>query len=162
MAVDMFLKLEPVKGEAQDKTHKEEMDILSWSWGMNQTGGAHTGSGAGAGKVQVQDLSVTKWVDKATPNLMQSCAMGKTLDQGILTVRKAGGTSPVEYLKITMTEVIVTQVQTGGSQGEDKLTENVTLNFRKFKFEYTEQDAKGGKGTTSPFGWDIAANAEEA
>jgi len=160
MAVDMFLKLEPVKGEAQDQKHKDEMDVLSWSWGMSQTGGTHTGSGAGAGNVQVSDLSITKWIDKSSPNLMQSCAMGTTLDEGLLTVRKAGGKSPVEYLKITMSEVIVTHVQTGGSQGEDKLTENVTLNFKKVKVEYTEQDPKGGAGTTSPFGWDIAGNAE--
>ena len=52
----MFLKLNGVDGESKDKTHKKEIDVLSWSWGMANSGTAHVGGGAGAGKVSVQDL----------------------------------------------------------------------------------------------------------
>jgi type VI secretion system secreted protein Hcp len=51
-------------------------------------------------------------------------------------------------------------VQTGGSGGEDRLTENVTLNFAKFKYEYKVQTAQGGAGASPNFGWDIPANKE--
>ena len=77
MAVDIFIKIGDLKGESVDTKHKGEIDVLAWSWGMTQSGTTHTGSGGGAGKVNVQDLSFTKYVDKSTPNLMQYCCNGK-------------------------------------------------------------------------------------
>ena len=160
MAVDMFLKLNGVDGESKDKAHGKEIDVLSWSWGMSNSGSAHVGGGAGSGKVNVQDLSVTKYLDSSSAPLMLSCCNGKHFDTAVLTVRKAGE-KPVEYVTIKLQEVLITSVSTGGSGGEDRLTENVNLNFAKVKVEYLPQEAKGGKGTMIPFSWDIAANDDE-
>ncbi|QPK63340.1 type VI secretion system tube protein Hcp [Methylomonas sp. LL1] len=157
MAYDMFLKIAPIKGESVDHKHKGEIDVLAWSWGMSNSGYAHVGGGAGAGKVNVQDLSLTKWVDKSSTYLMETCCNGKHFDEAILVVRKAGE-KPVEYLTITMNEVFITSVSTGGSGGEDKLTENVSLNFRKVKVKYIEQTAQGGEGDKPDMSWDIGAN----
>jgi type VI secretion system secreted protein Hcp len=161
MAVDMFLKLNGVDGESKDKAHGKEIDILSWSWGMSNSGSAHVGGGAGSGKVSVQDLNVTKYLDSSSAPLMLSCCNGTHFDTAVLTVRKAGGEKPVEYVTIKLQEVLITSVSTGGSGGEDRLTENVNLNFAKVKVEYLPQEAKGGKGTMIPFSWDIAANDDE-
>ena len=158
MAVDMFLKLGTYKGESKDSKHAGEIDVLAWSWGMSNSGSAHSGGGMGAGKVNVQDFSFTKYLDLATPDTMLACASGVHIPEATLTVRKAGGTSPLEYLVITMTDILVTAVSTGGSGGEDRLTENVTLNFAKVKLAYKEQTAKGTVGKTPSMGWDIAAN----
>lgn len=161
MASDMFIKIDKVEGEAQDKTHEKEIDVLAWSWGMSQSGTMHTGGGGGGGKVSVQDLSFTKYVDKSSSVLMQYCASGKQFGEAKLTIRKAGGDSPVEYLLITMTDVIVTSLSTGGSGGEDRITENVTLNFGSFKTAYQPQKNDGSAdGGAIEFGWDIAANAK--
>ena len=160
MAVDMFLKLEGVNGESKDKAHTKEIDILSWSWGMSNSGSAHVGGGAGSGKVSVQDLSVTKYLDSSSAPLMLSCCNGEHFGSAVLTVRKAGE-KPLEYLTIKLQEVVITSVTTGASGGDDRLTENVTLNFAKVKVEYLPQEAKGGKGNMIPFGWDIAANDDE-
>jgi type VI secretion system secreted protein Hcp len=160
MAVDMFLKIPGVDGESKDKVHAKEIDILAWSWGMSNSGSAHSGSGAGAGKVNVQDISFTKWVDSASPKLVLACCTGSHYTNVLLTVRKAGG-NPVEYIKITFDEVLVCGLSTGGSGGEDRLTENLTLNFGKFSMDYTPQDDKGAAGTAIPAAWDIAANAKD-
>jgi type VI secretion system secreted protein Hcp len=160
MAVDMFLKIGDIEGESKDKVHTKEIDVLSWSWGMSNSGSAHVGGGAGAGKVNVQDLSFTKWVDKASPKLMLACCNGKHYDQATLIVRKAGE-KPVEYIKIKLTTVMITAVSTGGSGGEDRLTENVVLNFGKVNYDYLPQDDKGAAGTAIPMSWDIAANEKE-
>jgi len=159
MAVDMFVKIGSLEGESADKSHGKEIDVLAWSWGMSQSGTTHAGSGAGAGKVNVQDLSLTKYVDKSTPELMLACANGKHFDKAVLTVRKAGE-SPLEYLVITMEDLIITSLSTGGSGGEDRLTENVTLNFAKVKVNYAEQDAKGGAKAKPQMGWNIAQNVK--
>jgi type VI secretion system secreted protein Hcp len=159
MAVDMFIKIGNLEGESQDKTHKGKIDVLTWSWGMSNMGAAHHGGGAGAGKVHVQDLSFTKYIDKSSPDLMLACCNGKHFPEAHLIVRKAGE-NPLEYLKIDLTEVLVTAVTTGGSGGEEKLTENVTLNFAKVKVNYEEQTEKGTGGAKPKMGWDIAANAK--
>lgn len=160
MAMDMFMKIGDLKAESKDKTHKEEMDVLAWSWGMSNSGSAHTGGGMGAGKVNVQDLSFTKYIDKSSPDLMLACCNGKHIAEAKLTVRKAGET-PLEYLIITLTDLIVTSVSTGGSGGEDRLTENVSLNFAKVKVEYTEQTPTGGEAAKPKMTWNIEANASE-
>jgi type VI secretion system secreted protein Hcp len=157
MAVDMFLKLDDLKGESRDDKHKDETEVLAWSWGMSQSGSTHTGSGGGAGKVSVQDLSLTKYVDKSSPMLQLACCNGKHFKECLLTVRKAGE-NPLEYLKITMKEVIITSVSTGGSGGEDRLTENVTLNFAEFKTEYTPQKPDGSGDAAIEASWNIAQN----
>ena len=159
MAVDMFLKLDPIKGESQDHKHKDEIEILSWGWGLHQTGTTHQGTGGGAGKVSVQDVTFTHWVDKASADLIKACCTGQHINKGELVVRKAGGDA-LEYIKITMTNVIVTNVSSGGSHGEDRLTENVTLNFQKFKYEYKQQLPSGAAGATPSFGWDMSGNKE--
>ena len=156
----MFLKIDTVDGEAQDNKHKKEIDVLSWSWGMSNAGSAHAGGGAGAGKVNVQDLTFTKWVDKATPKLALACCSGQHFKDATLVVRKAGE-KPVEYLKIKMDVVFVGSISTGGSGGEDRLTENVTLNFSKVSLDYIPQDDKGAPGTAKPMAWDIASNTNE-
>jgi type VI secretion system secreted protein Hcp len=119
MAVDMFLKLDGVKGESKDKAHGQDIDILSWSWGMSNSGSAHQGSGAGSGKVNVQDVSITKYIDSSSPKLMLSCCDGKHFESAVLIVRKAGE-KPVEYVTIKMQEVLITSVSTGGCDENDK------------------------------------------
>jgi type VI secretion system secreted protein Hcp len=159
MAVDMFMKIGSLEGESKDSKHKADIDVLAWSWGMSNSGSAHVGGGAGAGKVNVQDLSFTKYIDKSSPDLMLACCNGKHFDKATLVVRKAGE-NPLEYLKINMEEIIITSVSTGGSGGEDRLTENVTLNFAKVKVEYEEQ-TKTGSGAAKPkMAWDIAGNTK--
>lgn len=158
MAVDMFLKIEGLDGESRDKAHADEIDILAWSWGASSSGTMHVGGGGGAGKASIQDISITKWVDKASKGLMEYCVTGKHFGSGQLTVRKAGG-EPLEYIKIELEAVLITSISTGGSGGEDRLTENVTLNFKKFKYIYTPQKEDGTGDAELDFAWDIAENA---
>lgn len=159
MAVDMFLKLGDVKGESRDSKHKDEVDVLAWSWGMSQSGTTHLGTGGGAGKVNVQDLSLTKYVDKASPNLIMAACNGKHYPEALLTVRKAGE-KPLEYIKITMKEVLVSSISTGGSGGEDRITENVTLNFASFKVEYSPQKPDGTGDAAIEAAFNIAENVK--
>ena len=159
MAMDIFIKIGDLKGESIDDKHKDEIHVLAWSWGMSQSGTTHAGPGGGSGKVAVQDLSFTHFIDKSSPNLMLACANGKHFSEALLTVRKAGE-KPLEYLKITMNDLIITSCTTGGSGGEDRITENVSLNFAKFKVEYTPQKKDGSGDAPVTIGWDIAGNVK--
>jgi len=159
MAMDMFIQIGALKGESKDSVHKEKTDVLAWSWGMSNSGSAHVGGGAGAGKVNVQDLSFTKYIDKTSVALMLAACNGKHFPDALLIVRKAGE-KPLEYLKIKMTDVLISSVSTGGSGGEDRLTENVTLNFSKVNVIYKPQKADGSGDADMTMGWDIAGNVK--
>ena len=145
-AVDMFLKIDGVPGETQDKQHKEEIDVLAWSWGMSQqiSVGAMT-----RGRGCIQDLSLTKYQDKATTKLMGAVMNGGSYPKVKLTVRKAGEV-PLETLVIEMEKVLVTSLSTGGSGGEDRLTENVSFRFQGVTVTYTPQNLNGSAGTPIP------------
>ncbi len=159
MAVDMFLKLGDIKGESADKKHAGEIDVLAWSWGMSQSGTTHTGTGGGAGKVNVADISIHKYIDKSSPNILLACCTGKHYPDALLTVRKAGE-NPLEYLKITMKDVLISSCNPGGSNGEDRLTEQVMLNFAEYKMEYTPQKADGSGDAAVTAGFHIAQNVK--
>ena len=159
MAVDMFLKIDGIEGESLDDSHGGEIDVLNWTWGMTQTGTAHKGGGAGNGSVSVQDVVVSKHVDRSSPTLMKLCCSGKHFDKAVLTCRKAGG-SPVEYVKLRLIKGIITEVSSGGTTGDDRLTETVRLNFEQFEYIYTPQDSKGAAGGEIPAQWNIAKNTD--
>lgn len=165
MALDMFIVINTpdLKGETKDKEFESKggIDVLAWSWGMSQSGSFHHGGGGGAGKANFQDLSFTKYIDDSTALLMKACAKGTHLGKVTLTVRKAGD-APYAYLVITMEKAIVTSLSTGGSGGEDRLTENVTLNFAKVTVEYNIQGDTGSVTKGNDLKFDIEENAEFA
>jgi type VI secretion system secreted protein Hcp len=161
MAFDMHIKFGSgkvkVEGASNHKKHKGEVPILAWSWGTSNTGDLHTGSGsASGGKAHVQDISITKYVDACSNALLQACCTGARIDQAWLYVTNATG-EQTDFLTIELSEgVLITSTATGGSGGEDKLTENITLHFGKFKYSFQPQDDKGGKqGGTKDFTFDI-------
>lgn len=155
MAVDMFLKIDGIKGESKDDKHKDEIMIESFSWGASNMGSQQSGGGGGSGKVQTQDLSVMKFLDKSSPDLFLACVSGKHLKTAELAARKAGGEKPLDYLKIKLSDVFISSVQHGGSSGGDLLTESVSLNYAKIEIEYTPQESKGAGAGTAKAGWDL-------
>jgi type VI secretion system secreted protein Hcp len=157
-ALDMFLKMDGVQGESVDKTHKGEIDVLAWSWGESKTTPAQVNKGAGAGKSLscITDLIVTKYIDEATPKLITDTVTNTRMPSAKLTVRKVGSV-PLEYFTITMTNVSIASYSTGGSGGEDRLTENIALHFNSAHGEYTPQDPRTGVAGT-PVPWDVSEN----
>lgn len=160
MAQDIFLKINGIDGESQDSSHKNEIEVLAWDWSIEQQSTMHAGSGGGAGKATVSDMSFEHFIDRASPNLMKYCLTGKHINEAVLIVRKAGG-NPLEYLKLTMTDVIVTKVAPRGSvEDEVRMREKVALSFSKVKQEYVVQNAQGGSGGAVTAGYDIKGNKE--
>lgn len=158
MAVDYFLKLKAIEGESKDSTHKNEIDLESFSWGETQTGSHSFGGGGGAGKVQMQDFHFVMKANKASPKLFLACATGEHIPQGVLTCRKAGGKQQ-DFLVVTMSDLLVSSYQTSGSShGSEVPTDQVSLNFSKIEFKYLLQDEKGNVGNPVITGYDVKQN----
>jgi type VI secretion system secreted protein Hcp len=160
MAVaDFFLKIEAdgMVTETQDSKHKGEIELLSWSWGVQNSGSHATGSGGGSGKCSMQDFHFVMNVNKATPKLMLACANGEHIKKATLTCRKAGKEQQ-EYMIIKFSDLLISSYQTGASNGSPTLTEQVSFNFAKIEFEYKEQKKDGGLGGTIKAHYDLAIN----
>jgi len=160
MAVDMYLKLDDLKGEAKGVGHKDEIDILSWSWIAAQQGTGAQGGGSGTGQVETLDVEVRKWVDRSSPTLYSYCCKGTHLTAALITVRKAGDT-PLEYLKVTLNDLLITGFSTGiVVPGDDRLQETIRINFKKIFVAYSAQ-VKGGAGDAETTGgFDLEAGTD--
>jgi type VI secretion system secreted protein Hcp len=157
MAVDMFLKLDGIAGESTDSVHKDEIEIFSFSWGVsNPTTVGGTG-GSGAGKASFHDISVTKLFDKASPQLMIHSASGKVIPSALLSVRSASqdpsGKGSSDFLKIILSDVLVSGLESAGAREGDRPTDEVTLAFQKIEISYQPPGAD-----LVDVSWDIARN----
>jgi type VI secretion system secreted protein Hcp len=157
MATDIFAKIGNIKGESKDAKHKDEIEVLSWSWGVTQSGSIGHGGGGGAGKASFHDLTFTHHIDKATPLLMKSCATGEHIPEATITVRKAGK-GQQEYLIIKMSDVLVTSVAMSVGGDDAASGESVTLQFAKVDLEYKAQKTDGSLEPGLHFKYDIKAN----
>jgi type VI secretion system secreted protein Hcp len=156
MAVDYFLKIDGIDGESTDAKHKNEIEVLSWSWGESAPVG-HPGGGGGSGKVQMEDLNFNARHSKASPHMLLACASGKHLKSAVLTARKAGKDQQ-EFLTFSLSDLLVSSYQTGGSEGLEVPMDSVSLNFAKIQVEYKELKADGTLGGSVKAGWDVKQN----
>ena len=163
MAVDIHIKIDTIPGNSEIKGFEGQIQLESFSWNMQQTTSFGHSTGGGAGKVNMGDLHFTHHVDKATPKLMIACCVGTHIKDAVLTCRKAGGESSVDFLKIELKDVIVSSVSPSGSNSGDTPTESVTLAFSEYKIEYQEQDNKGAKkGGPVIAGYSVQKNSKTA
>jgi type VI secretion system secreted protein Hcp len=157
--VDYFLKVAGIDGESNDDAFKQNIELESWSWGESNSGGFAHGSGGGAGKVAMQDFHFVMKMNNASASLAQACANGTHIADATLNCRKAGDT-PQVFLKIKMSDVLVSSYQTGGSaHGEIVPTDQISINFAKIEYAYGKQDAKGKVASLDQkMGYDLKAN----
>ena len=142
-----------------DSKHKNEIDVQSFQWGATQGASmAHSGGGGGLGKVSFADLTVNMNISKASPKIALACCNGDHIPKIVLVGRKAGKEQQ-EFIKYTLTEVVVSSVEHHASlDGELAPTESVGFNYAKFEMEYKEQTATGALGSSVKMGWSVKEN----
>ncbi len=163
MAATFLLKIDGIKGESQFEGYSDYMSVDTWRVGGTNTGTWGAGKGGTGGTFTADDLDVTMKSNKATPKMIEACAQGKHFKTATLVALKAGGSGkPVEYLKITMTDVIISKHSMGyempppGSQGGELAVDKFSLDFAKIGVEYKEQTSEGSAGPGVEGGFDLA------
>jgi type VI secretion system secreted protein Hcp len=157
MASGIFAKIGDIKGESLDSKHKDEVEVLSWSWGVANSGSVARGGGGGTGKATFNDFNFTHHIDKASPSLLKACATGQHIKEATITVRKAGK-GQQEFLIIKMSDVIITGVSPSGAADTAATAEHVALQFAKVDLEYKPQKADGSLDAGLHFKYDIKGN----
>ncbi len=157
-ATDYFLELDGIEGESTEAGHKNEIEILSYSWGLSAaTAGGAGGGLAGVGKVQFQDFHFVAHTSKASPPIIQNAASGKHIKKAVLHVAK-GGDRPQDFLVITLEDCFVTSYQNSGNDGSGAPLDQFSLNYAKISFDYKPQKADGSLDRAVHAGWDLKAN----
>jgi len=159
MASDIFAKIGDIKGESFDDKHKGEIEVLSWSWGITQSGTMAHGGGGGEGKANFNDFNFTHHIDKASAVLMKACATGEHIKEATFTVRKAGK-GQQEFLIIKMADCIITGVAPSGAGDGAATAEHVAMQFAKVDLEYKPQKQDGSLDAGVHFKYDIKGNKE--
>ena len=131
-----------IKGEAQDAVHKGEIEVVSWSWGMQAK--PSLGGGVATGKASVLELKVVKRIDSSSTALMSALRTNEQIQKAVLTLRKSG-TQPLEYLKVTIEQGRVTSltIQAGDRDGSPDIVETVSFSFNKITVDYVPQGKDG-------------------
>jgi len=162
LAADAFLKIDGVEGESTDAKHKNEIGVISWSFGETNSGAARAGGGGGTGKVNMQDFKFTMRTNKASPKLFEACATGEHLKWARLEVWKPGK-EIMKFLEVTLEDVLVSSFVNLGSSGTGSAEpmEEIMLNFGKIKITYTMQKPDGTSGGTVKTGYDVKASKKE-
>jgi type VI secretion system secreted protein Hcp len=154
---DLFLKIDGIPGESLDDKHKDEIELVSFGWGVSSPAAeGHAGGGAGAGRPHFQDFHFMTRVSKASPQLFLAVASGKHIKEASLSVRRAGK-QQLEYLKIKFSDVLVTSFQEAGADGTAP-EETIGFAFSRIQLEYHPQQARGGAGGAITAGWDLSKN----
>ncbi|MBY3347982.1 Hcp family type VI secretion system effector [Rhizobium laguerreae] len=156
------MKIDSIPGESRKKGHEDQIEVLSWAFGMDQQAAAGHGHGSGAGRVNVRDLHLSKYICKADSALMQHCCNGKHIPEITLYCEKAGGDSTVEYVKIVLKQVLVTSHSVTGATGGDAVSVDVSFNFAEYVVTYTQQEKEGNAGAAVTQGWNVAENQAAA
>jgi type VI secretion system secreted protein Hcp len=158
---DYFLKIDGIEGESQDDQHRDEIDVLSFSWSeQNPAGQEREGSGAGptavAGRVTMRDFVFTMRTNKASPKLPLAVASGQRITSAVMTARRAAQDLP--FLTYTLSDVLVSSYETEASVLDQPPVDQVSLHFGKIEVEYRPQQPDGALGPSIQVGWDAGAN----
>jgi type VI secretion system secreted protein Hcp len=155
MAVDFFLQLADIKGESVDENHKDQIAVMSFSWGASQVTSVAGSGGSGAGKANLADLSIMKNYDAASTPMYKALLKGTHIKTGVLTASKAGGDGK-PFMQISFTELFVTSIQISGSS--EVPMESVSFSYNTIKTEYFKQDEKGILKASGDVSYDLKAN----
>jgi type VI secretion system secreted protein Hcp len=154
-ATNVYLKLEGLDGESMDADHTDWIEVNSFSWGVDNPASFAIGQGGQATQAHIASINIQKHCDKSSVALYKACTTGKHIPSGTLSCLKLDGDSRVEYLKIDLTDIMVSGLQWSGSGGEHLVHENVSLVFAEFKQAYKLQQDAGSAGGNTDFGYNI-------
>lgn len=155
MAVDYFLELEGIQGESQDEKFKDQIQLLSWSWGASNMSSVSGTGGSGAGKVDVSDFSCMTNFDKATPKFFKSITKGTHITKGLLSAVKSGANGK-PYLKVHFAEVFVTGLQMSASSEVPSVS--LTFTYNEIGIDYSVQSEKGVLTSTGEIKFNVKQN----
>ena len=137
-----YVKFDGVDGESTDDSHNKWIDVDSVAWGMSQPAGA-TGPTRRRGDVVMEDIAITKEIDKSSPKLQEKCAKGEVIPKLEIEVTRSYGSSSQTYYRYELKNVMITSYITSLDNSEETPTDTFTVSYEEIKITYTETEDDG-------------------
>lgn len=153
MATSVWIKFDGIDGESTHKDHRNEVEVVAWSWGVTAAAGGT--SGGGAGRAAAQELRVVHRYDMASPLLAKRAAQGQAVRSAVLSARRSGQAQR-DFLKITLKDVFITAIST--SDAGDGAHEEVAMSYASIEFSYSPQTSTGSQAAPVGFAWNVKTN----
>ncbi len=145
MANDIFLKLKGIPGEATDKGYEKQIAIQGFSHSVH----IPVDKNKAVGEPQHGHIMISKVVDKSSPLLHQTCCIGQSIGEAVLTCLRAGGDKRVPYLEIKLQNAVISGVSVSGSSGSIG-SEQVSISYNKIDWTYKDAESNQTHGS-----WDL-------
>ena len=148
-AVDMFLKIDSIPGEATSPGHEDWINLLSVSQSVDRSSQTGTsGTARQRASAIFSDIVAAKDVDKSSPKLFLAVANGEAFPEVLIDVTTDIFEKRVPYLQWELKNARITSYSISGSAGDGGVpTDTIALNYEEVKYSYTELDSKTGKSS---------------
>lgn len=158
MATNIYMELDKIKGECTDASHKNWLELLSFSHSVtqiigasNKAGKVHAGSGASLGS-----FCVTKFIDTSSPDLNIYCAQGEDIAKATVEICQPTGKNEV-YWKYQFKNLMVKSISVG-TGGGNLPTENICFVYSEVKWTYVPISVEGKTGSKVERTWSLEKN----
>jgi type VI secretion system secreted protein Hcp len=152
---NVYLKLQDVDGESQDTDHDKWIEVMSWSWGVDNPVSFALAQGGQSTQAHVGSMNIQCIMDLSTVTAFKNATTGKHVDTGTLSCMKLDGDQRVEYFKVDLTNVMVSSVQYSGGGQDQAVNVHLALVFEEFKQHYKGQQDTGSAGGGKDFGFNV-------
>ncbi len=157
MPMTGYMKLPDIEGESRRADHEGEIDIMSIDWGMSQASNMQIGSGRTSSRATVNPINITKIYDASSPYLALACMQGKAFDEVVISFRQDSGEAHLDYLVITLTNVVISSYSLSGSAMGEEITDALSLAFEIVNVKYTMQADDHSSGDEHEIEYDVSA-----
>jgi type VI secretion system secreted protein Hcp len=155
----LFLELPGVPGESQVVGFEDQIVLQSFQLGVGNSVGTSSSGQKMAGKASFSEMTVTKGLDRASPELMLRTANGMVSPTARLRLTRTTAEGESTILRYCFTQVRFS----GWSQssGGETPSESLSFSYATIVQSYTQQSGSGS-GTVFSSGWDVIANLQFA
>lgn len=124
-----------------DTTASQAFDMLSFGVGVDNPGCDISGGGGCTGRPNLHEFTITKLIDKASPNLFLACATGRHFPLVTIVLNRPNATAGTPFMSYRLTDVLITSDKHSGS-GSDRPVEQITIQYTRIDQQYTTSDGE--------------------
>ena len=148
-AVDMFIKIDGIEGEATDHEHQDWIPVLATQYQqvtpINNVGKALKKANC----PKVSSITFTKKTDSSSTDLFRYNSTGVRVDKATIHWIQTEDRQP--FLMYELKNVMITSISMSGTVESDVPTEQITLTYSEVTWQYIDFESQ--KVATG--GWNI-------
>lgn len=145
-SLDYFLKIPGASGDSADSKHKNEIDVMSWAWGVSNNG---------SGSV-FEPFTWEQQMDSSFVPLFLGLVNDSPFASALLTVRRSGQ-SQFEFFRMTLTDVHVASLSSHGTATNTVIVD-AAVRYGGIAMHYCRQSYTGGSGTCYDGSFTLSGN----